>query len=275
MRMAASHKRVVLVTGASSGIGHACAEFLAGRGYRVYGASRRPVASPMVESISMDIRDEAAVRDAVASVIAREGRIDILVNNAGIAIAGAVEDTSIEEARDQFDVNFFGVLRVCRAVLPGMRERRQQQSGYIVNIGSIGGLVAIPYQGLYSASKFALEGLSESLRLEVRPFGVHVALIEPGDHRTGLTDNRRRTAESASNPAYRAGFQRAAERMAADERNGPQPEAVARLLARIVSNPRPRLRYTVGPVPQRAAIWLKRLMPYALVEKVMDYYYSR
>lgn len=272
MRMAATQKRVVLVTGASSGIGRACAEFLAGRGYRVYGASRRQAESSLVESISMDVRDDASVRDAVAAVIAREGRIDILVNNAGIGIAGAVEDTTIEEAREQFDVNFFGVLRTCREVLPGMREQR---AGYIVNIGSIGGLVAIPYQGLYSASKFALEGLSESLRLEVSPFGVRVVLIEPGDHRTGFTDNRRMTAESRSNPAYLARFQRAGERMAADEQSGPEPEAVARLLFRIVTNPRPRLRYTVGPAPQRAAIWLKRLMPYALVEKVMDYYYSR
>jgi NAD(P)-dependent dehydrogenase (short-subunit alcohol dehydrogenase family) len=272
MRMAASQKRVVLVTGASSGIGRACAEFLAGRGHKVYGASRRPVGSPLVESISMDIRDDASVRDAVAGVIAREGRIDILVNNAGIAVAGAVEDTSIVEAREQFDVNFFGVLRMCRAVLPGMRERR---AGCIVNIGSIGGLVAIPYQGLYSASKFALEGLSESLRLEMSQFGVHVVLIEPGDHRTGLTQNRRRTAESGSNPAYSARFQRAAERMGADEQNGPEPEAVARLLLRIVGNPKPRLRYTVGPTPQRAAIWLKRLMPYAVVEKVLEIYYSR
>jgi len=220
----------------------------------------------------MDVRDDASVRDAVAGVIAREGRIDIVVNSAGIAIAGAVEDTSIEEAREQFDVNFFGVLRVCRAVMPIMREQR---AGYIVNIGSIGGLVAIPYQGLYSASKFALEGLSESMRLEGVQFGVRVVLIEPGDHRTGLTVNRRRTEESQSNLAYRDRFHRAVERTAADEQNGPEPEAVARLLYRIVTNPRPRLRYTVGPIPERATIWLKRLLPYSLVEKVMDFYYSR
>ena len=270
--MAAAQKRVVLVTGASSGIGYACAELLAARGYRVYGASRRPVASPLVEPISMDVRDDASVHDAAAQIIAREGRIDIVVNNAGIAIAGAVEDTSIEEAREQFDVNFFGVMRVCRAVLPALREQR---TGYIVNIGSIGGLVAIPFQGLYSASKFALEGLSESLRLEVSRFGVHVVLIEPGDHRTGLTGNRRNTMDSQSNPAYRDRFQRAVERMAAYEQHGPEPQAVAHLLLRIVNNPRPRLRYATGPIPERAAIWLKRLMPYSVVEKVMDFYYSR
>jgi NAD(P)-dependent dehydrogenase (short-subunit alcohol dehydrogenase family) len=272
MRVAESESRVVLVTGASSGIGLACAEFLAGRGYRVYGASRRPVASARVESIAMDVTDEASVRDAIDRVIGREGRIDVAVNNAGMAIAGAVEDTSIEEAREQFDVNFFGVLRVCREVLPAMREQR---SGHIVNIGSIGGLVAIPYQGLYSASKFALEGLTESLRMEVRQFGVRVALIEPGDHRTGLTENRRRTAGSQTNPAHHGRFHRAVERMAADEQKGPAPEAVARLLHRILTHPSPRLRYTVGPVPERAAVWLKRLTPYALVEKVMQAYYSR
>jgi NAD(P)-dependent dehydrogenase (short-subunit alcohol dehydrogenase family) len=270
--MAASRNKVALVTGASSGIGRACAELLAARGYRVYGASRRPAASSGVEPISIDVRDDASVRDAVATVIAREGRIDIVVNNAGIAIAGAVEDTSIEEARDQFDVNFFGVLRVCRAVLPVMREQR---SGYVVNVGSIGGLVAIPYQGIYSASKFALEGFSESLRLEVSGLGVHVVLIEPGDHRTGLTGNRRMTVDSQINPVYTDRFRRAVERMAADEQNGPEPETVARLLLRIVTSPQPRLRYTVGPIPERAAIWVKRLMPYSLVEKAMNFYYSR
>ena len=269
--MAASRKRVVLVTGASSGIGRACAELLAARGYHVYGASRRPLEST-VEPIVMDVTDDASVRDAVARVIAREGRIDIVVNNAGIGIAGAIEDTSVEEAREQFEVNFFGVLRVCRAVVPVLRKQR---ASYIVNIGSIGGLIAIPYQGLYSASKFALEGLTESLRLEVRPFGVHVVLIEPGDHRTAFTGNRRRTADSQSNAAYNARFHRAVERMAADEQSGPGPEAVARLLLRIVRKAQPRLRYTTGPTPQRAAVWLKRLTPYALVEKLMDFYYSR
>jgi NAD(P)-dependent dehydrogenase (short-subunit alcohol dehydrogenase family) len=254
------------VTGASSGIGKSCAEHLAKSGYRVYGASRRSAALPM------DVRDDASVRAAVADLITREGRIDVVVNNAGIAIAGAVEDTSIEEAIEQFDVNFFGVLRVCRAVLPHMRERR---SGCIVNIGSIAGLAAVPYQGLYSASKFALDGLSEALRLEVRPFGIRVVLVEPGDHRTGLTENRRPTAAARANPAYRDRFERAVKRMAADERNGPPPEAVARLLHRIIQLKKPRLRYTVGPVAERAVPLLKRALPYAAIEKMVDLYYSR
>lgn len=258
-------KRVALVTGASSGIGRACAQLLAARGLRVYAASR-------TAALHMDVTDEVSVRAAVDEIIRNEGRLDVVVNNAGIAIAGAVEDTSIAEARAQFDVNLFGTLRVCRAVLPILREQR---SGYIVNIGSIGGLVAIPYQGLYSASKFALEGLTESLRLEAGHFGVNVVLIEPGDHRTSLTENRLRTAESRINPAYRDRCDRAIAKMASDEQAGAAPEATARLLCRIVNQPRPRLRYTVGPAPERAAVWLKRLMPYSVVEKVVDFYYSR
>jgi NAD(P)-dependent dehydrogenase (short-subunit alcohol dehydrogenase family) len=220
----------------------------------------------------MDVTNDDSVRTAVGEIVRHEGRLDVVVNNAGTALAGAVEDTSLEEARAQFDVNFFGVLRVCRAALPILRR---QKSGYIVNIGSIGGLVALPYQGLYSASKFALEGLTESLRLEVACLGVNVVLIEPGDHRTSLTGNRLRTAESQSNPVYRERCDRAIARTATDEQAGNAPEAVARLLCRIVNRPHPRLRYTVGPAPQRAAIWLKRLTPYAVVEKIMGRYYSR
>ena len=207
--------RVVLITGASSGIGRCCAELLAARGCKVYGASRRPVAIAGVEPLAMDVTDDGSVLRAVAAVMDREGRVDVLVNNAGIAIAGALEDCCIADAKEQFDVNLFGALRVCRAVLPAMRRQR---SGYIINIGSIGGLIAIPFQGLYSASKFALEGLSESLRLEVRDFGIQVVLIEPGDHRTALTCNRR----FVESDVYRERFDCAVARMACDEQGGPQ-----------------------------------------------------
>lgn len=260
--------RVVLITGASSGIGRCCAELLAARGFQVYGASRRAVAIAGVEPLAMDVTDDDSVSRAVAAVMEREGRVDVVVNNAGIAIAGAVEDCCIADAKEQFDVNVFGALRVCRAVLPVMRRQR---TGYIINVGSIGGLVAIPYQGLYSASKFALEGLSESLRLEVRDFGIRVVLIEPGDHRTALTANRR----LVESDIYRDRFDCAVARMACDEQNGPRPEGVARLVYRVIQKPHPRLRYTVGPVMQRAAVWLKRLMPYSVVEKAMRHYYQR
>lgn len=265
-------KAVILVTGASSGIGASCAALLASSGYHVYGGSRGPVTAPGVEPIALDVADDASVAQSIQTILAREGRLDVLVNNAGFGIAGAIEDTSVEEAKAQFEVNFFGILRMCRAVLPGMRRER---AGYIVNIGSIGGLIAIPFQAFYSASKFALEGFSEALRLEVGPLGIHVVLIEPGDHRTSFTQNRQSTRGSQAGSAYRDRFERSIARMAADEQGGPSPEGIARLLHKVISNPHPRLRYTAGPPAQRAAVWLKRILPYAVMEKIMRDHYSR
>jgi NAD(P)-dependent dehydrogenase (short-subunit alcohol dehydrogenase family) len=273
--MEKENPRVVLVTGASSGIGLACATHLAGRGFRVYGTSRRAAAgSPAPGNLTMltaDVTDDGSVEQAVATVLEREGRLDIVVNNAGMGIAGPVENTSTEQAKGQFEVNFFGALRVCRAVLPAMRRQR---SGYIINIGSIGGILAIPYQSMYSASKFALEGLSEALRMEVRPFGIRVVIIEPGDHKTALTENRQFTALSGAAEAYSPSLEAALLKTAHDEQSGPGPEQIARLLYRIVNHRHPRLRYTIGPAPQRAAVWLKRLMPYSVLEYSMRTYYG-
>lgn len=262
--------QVVLVTGASTGIGAGCAEFLAKRGYRVYGGARGAVTAPGVEPLTLDVTSDSSVARAAGTIREREGRLDVLVNNAGWGIAGAIEDTSVEEAQEQFDVNFFGVLRMCRAVLPIMRE---QNTGYIVNMGSIGGLIGIPFQGFYSASKFALEGFSEALRLEARPFGIHVVLIEPGDHRTAFTEKRRWAKAAAEGSVYADRCRRAIARMAADEQGGPSPEGIARLLHQVLQNANPRLRYTAGPVAQRAAVWLKRAMPYAVIEKMMRDHY--
>jgi NAD(P)-dependent dehydrogenase (short-subunit alcohol dehydrogenase family) len=265
--MVRENQRVVLVTGASSGIGLACATYLAERGFRVYGTSRRSTTGPAAFTmLTADVTDDRSVEQAVATVLAREGRLDIVVNNAGMGIAGPVEDTTIEEARKQLEVNFFGAFRVSRAALPAMRSRR---GGYIVNIGSIAGLIALPYQGVYSASKFALEGLSEALRIEVRPFGIRVVIIEPGDHKTGITQNRHVTQST-----YGQSFEAALARTAHDEQNGPGPEQIARLLYRIVNQPNPRFRHTVGPAAQRASVWLKRLLPNSVVEFGVRHYFG-
>jgi NAD(P)-dependent dehydrogenase (short-subunit alcohol dehydrogenase family) len=271
--MSAARQPVVLVTGASSGIGQCCASLLARKGYRVYGASRSAVsANDGVVPLRMDVTLDDSVRAGCDSLLEREGRLDVLINGAGMGIAGALEDTSPEEAREQFEVNLFGVLRVCRAALPIMR---QQGAGYIVNIGSIGGVIAIPYQGVYSASKFALEGLTECLRMEVKGFGIRVVLIEPGDHRTGFTKNRRCTAGSSENQVYRAAFGRAIQRMAEDEQAGPAPDRVAQLVYDVIQMRNPRLRYTTGPSAQRWAVWLKRFAPNALVARIITAYYAR
>ena len=259
--------RVALITGTSSGIGRACATHLTACGVRVYGTSRHPSADTMLE---MDVTDDASVQRGIDTILEREGRLDIVVNNAGIAIAGPLELTSVQEAKHQMDVNLFGAFRVCRAVLPIMRR---QGRGYIVNIGSIGGLIAIPYQPMYSASKFALEGMTESLRLEVRAFGIRVVLIEPGDTRTEITANRRPAAATVDQQVYRS-FAAALKRTSDDEQNGPGPEGVAHLLWRVVNSTNPRLRYTVGPATQRAAVWMKRFLPNAVVEAGMRSYYG-
>ncbi len=266
---------VVLITGASSGFGKACADHLAQLGYRVYGTSRRatfPEGSPQnyPRMIPMDVCDDGSVRAAVDFVLAAEGKLDVLVNNAGLGMAGAVEDTSLEEAKMLFETNFFGVHRVCRAVLPTLREQR---SGLIVNISSIGGLIAIPFQGFYSASKFATEALTEALRMEVMPFGIRVTMLEPGDFKTDLTDNRIFANQSSTNPTYQAACQRAVTVMEHDERHGAAPIELARTLATVIEKRSPRPRYAIGMLAQRLAIWLRRLLPNRLVERaIMSYY---
>ncbi len=258
MMRAMNAEHVILVTGASSGIGRACAELLAARGHRVYGTSRRGGDDRAgVKMLAMDVDDDASVMRGVEKIIADEGRIDVVVNNAGFAIAGAVEDTSIEEARAQFETNVFGVLRVCRAALPHMRT---QKAGLIVNVSSLGGIFGMPFSGLYSASKFAVEGLSEALALETRRFGVRVVLVEPGDMRTGLPEARRDVA-AANGSAYEPAFRNVMKLSKRDEDKAPEPVAVARLVGRIVASKRPKLRYSVGMFSQRIVVWLKRLLP--------------
>jgi short-subunit dehydrogenase len=213
--------------------------------------------------IAMDVDDDRSVNEGVRTLLDRAGRIDAVINNAGWGLMGSVEDTALDEAKAQLETNFFGVLRVCRAVLPVMR---QQGGGHVVNISSLGGIVGLPFSGLYSASKFALEGVSESLRWETRRFGVRVVLVEPGDFRSNFTAARRMTKDSAVNPAYREALARARAAQEKEELNGPGPESIARLVEKILKNANPRLRYTVGMPGQRIVSPLKRLLPQRLFE---------
>ena len=264
--------RVVLITGASSGIGLACARRLAQKGYRVFGTSRR--AQPEMEEafswVQMDVDDESSVRQGVAEVLERAGRLDVLISNAGIGYAGAVEDTSLEEARETFETNFFGTLRLCRAALPHMRQRG---SGCIVVIGSLAGLIALPFQGLYSASKFALEGLCEALRMEVRPFGIRVVLIEPGDTRTGFTAHRRWVRAARAGSAYEQAARRALAVQEHDETHGVSPEWTARTVERVLRLRSPRLRYKAAGAFQRLAASFKRFLPETWFEWGLRKYY--
>jgi NAD(P)-dependent dehydrogenase (short-subunit alcohol dehydrogenase family) len=243
----------VLVTGASSGLGAATASHLAALGHRVYAASRRGTvdAASAARPLTMDVDDDASVVRAIDEVSREEGRIDVVVNCAGYGVAGPIEETPVVMAQAQFNTNVFGVMRVCQRVLPLMRSRR---SGVIVNVTSIAGELSLPFQGIYSATKFAVEGLSEALRAEVRPFGIHVVLVQPGDFRTGFTDARRTVATDHS--AYAERCRQVLDIAARDERAGADPRRLARLIARIVANRKPKLRYAVGPSAQE---WLMRL----------------
>ncbi len=265
--MSESRRKVVLITGASSGIGLACAELLGARGHAVHGTSRHPAKDGAHHRMRvLDVTDDASVRRVVEGVLADEGRLDVVVNCAGFVLSGAVEDVSVEEAWRQMDTNFFGVLRMCKAVLPAMRAQR---AGLIINISSMGGAAGLPFQGLYSASKFALEGLTESLRQEVAAFGVEATLVQPGDVRTRVREYRVRASQSGPGSAYREDFEKVLERMEAGEGAGVPPEVVARKVQALVERPRVDVRYSVGHLSQRVALVSKRLLPARTFEHIV------
>lgn len=268
------HGRVALITGASSGIGAETVRLLAQNGYIVYGASRRgtlPFAfGEYPKGLAMDVTGEGSVREGVARVLAAEGRLDILVHAAGNGLSGPVESSAAADAAAQMDVNYYGALRLLNEALPIMRRQR---SGLVVLVGSVGGEFAIPYQTLYSSSKAALAMLSDGLRLEMKPFGVHATLIEPGDVRTGFTAARRQVSAGCPE-AYQDAMQTAIARMERDERNGMPPEKVAAAILKAAESKRPRARKVVGGT-YAAFVFLKRLLPGALVERLLYGMYLR
>jgi NAD(P)-dependent dehydrogenase (short-subunit alcohol dehydrogenase family) len=259
-----SDQRVVLITGASSGVGQSAARLLAQRGYRTFGSSRNPpaaVAIPGVEMVPLDVREEDSVRACVETVARRSGRIDVLINNAGYEQAGALEEISTEEARTQFETNFFGVVRMINAVLPLMRR---QTSGRIINVSSLTGLTAAPFMGIYSASKFALEGYSEALRHEVRPFNIHVSMTEAGFLRTPMMNHRQVAARRMTE--YEPWRERALTAIRAHEERSDGPELVAEALLEIVTSDAPHLRYLIGKQAKSVAR-LRRFLPAAMFEQ--------
>jgi|SRR5215475_8242427 len=253
--------RVVLITGASSGIGRATAELLAARGYQVFGGVRAPATTrPLagVELVPLDVRDEASVEACVERVSSRAGRIDVLVNNAGVNLVGAIEETSISQAQALFDTNVIGVLRMMQAVLPGMRR---QGAGQIINISSILGFLPAPYMGVYASTKHAVEGLSESLDHEARAFGVRVVLIEPPYIRTNL-DASAAQAEGRIE-AYAPQRHRTAALITQKTNTAPEPKLVAEEVLRATEGPY-RMRRPIGQAALLSG--LRRLLPARLFE---------
>ena len=258
-----SNQKVVLITGASSGVGQTTARLLSGKGFKVFGTSRNPAGSeamPGVEMLPLDVRSDDSVAACVNAVIKAAGHIDVLVNNAAYELAGAVEEISIDEAKEQFETNYFGVARMVKAVLPSMRQRKQ---GQIVNVSSLSGLSAIPFMGIYSASKFALEGFTEALRLEVAPFNIHVSLTEAGFLKTPMMNKRQVSAGQLKD--YELRRQSAFEAILDQELKAPGPEVVSQTIFRIITTKKPRLHYLIG-TQANIATRLQRYLPESAYE---------
>lgn len=263
--------KVVLVTGASSGLGRATASLLANKGYRVYGTSRTSLDIDNVVGIVMDVTNLTSVHDGIKSIIDIEGHIDVVVNNAGMGIAGAIELATEEEIHQQMQTNFMGVVHVCRSVLPFFRK---QGSGIFIQISSIGGRIGLPYQGYYSCSKFAIEGFSEALASETSQFGIKTVIIEPGDFATNFTARRTKSENTMANSDYSKSFSRAIGVAEQEENNGLKPVKVAQTIERIIRSKNPKLRYVVANTEQRMSLILKSLLPDRWFVKILSRYYK-
>jgi short-subunit dehydrogenase len=232
-----NQNKVIIITGGSSGIGKACLDILTKRGYIVFGTSRKarfPEKDDKVQNlIQLDVTDDISIERAVNYIVDNYHRIDVLVNNAGIAIAGSLEDTSLEEAKSQLDTNFWGPVRLCKAVIPIMRE---QKCGMIVNISSLAGIISLPFQAYYCASKYALEGLTAALRIELKPYNIHVSLIEPGDIHTNITKNRIIVTGTKRDSVYQETFNKVLNVIENGEKQGEVPLKVAFLLEKIITS---------------------------------------
>jgi NAD(P)-dependent dehydrogenase (short-subunit alcohol dehydrogenase family) len=254
---------VAIVTGASGGIGEAAARALAAAGYRVFGTSRRAPSSKEsgIEYVVCDVTSDESVKAAVGAVLSKAGRIDLLVNNAGVGLLAGAEESSLEQAKSLFDVNVFGVIRMTNAVLPTMRRQR---SGRIVNISSVMGFIPAPFMALYSASKHAVEGYSESLDHEVRESGIRVVLVEPAYTRTAFEGNVYRPDRQLD--VYLPGRSNAEAALRDGMKNADAPELVATAVVQAATAATPRHRYTAGRIARQVSL-LRRFVPESAFDK--------
>jgi NAD(P)-dependent dehydrogenase (short-subunit alcohol dehydrogenase family) len=262
--MTKTNNNVALVTGASSGIGLVTARALANAGYRVFGTSRKPVASTQgVSMVVCDVRDEASVRALIEEVVRQTGQIDLVVNNAGIGLLGGAEESSAGQIQRLFDVNVFGVARVVNAVLPLMRK---QKSGRIINMSSLLGLIPSPFNAFYASTKHAIEGYTESLDHEVRAFGIRAILVKPGLTRTSFEENLSHADQPL--PAYEVERARSESLMRKWVEAGDPPEVVASTVVRAATATRPKLRYSAGK-QSRQVRSLRRFLPERFVDGML------
>ena len=264
--------KVVLITGGSSGIGKSIGEFLHQKGFVVYGTSRNPekITNSIFPLVALDVRDKQSIVNCVAEVIEKSGRLDIVINNAGVGITGPIEEIPTEEIRNNFETNLFGPIEVMKAVLPQMRE---QKSGLIINITSIAGYMGLPYRGIYSASKGALELITEALRMEVKSFGIQITNVAPGDFATNIAAGRYH-APVVKGSAYEVPYGNTLKEMDSHVDSGSNPSEMAEAIFAIIKTDKPKVHYKVGAFMQKFSIVLKRILPDTVYEKMLMNHYK-
>ena len=264
--------KVVLITGGSSGIGKAIGEYLHHKGFVVYGTSRNPdqITHSVFPLVALDVRNPESIATAVAKIISISGRLDVVINNAGIGITGPLEEIPTQEIKNNFETNFFGPIEVMRAALPQMRL---QKSGLIINITSIAGYMGLPYRSVYSASKGALELITESLRMEVKSFGIQITNVAPGDFATNIASGRFH-APVIKGSDYEIPYRNTLKMMDEHVDSGSNPDEMAEAVYQIIQNPSPRIHYKVGIFMQQFSIVLKRILPDKVYEKMLMKHYK-
>ena len=264
--------KVVLITGGSSGIGKSIGEFLHKKDFIVYGTSRNPekVVNSIFPLLILDVKNTETIKEAIAQVIAISGRLDIVINNAGVGITGPLEEIPTQEIKNNFETNFFGPIEVMKAVLPQMRL---QKSGLIINITSIAGYMGLPYRSVYSASKGALELITEALRMEVKSFGIQITNVAPGDFATNIASGRFH-APLIKGSAYEIAYGNTLKMMDEHVDSGSNPNEMAEAIYKIIQNPNPRIHYKVGIFMQKFSIVLKRILPDKVYEKMLMNHYK-
>ena len=264
--------KVVLITGGSSGIGKSIGEFLSAKGFIVYGTSRNPekYKQSKFPILALDVKDEATISETVNTIIDKEGQLDVVINNAGAGITGPIEETPNAEIKNNFDTNFFGPINVIKAVLPQMRK---QHAGLIINITSIAGYMGLPYRGVYSASKGALELLTEAFRMEIKDFNIKMTNIAPGDFATNIAAGRYHAPLLDDSP-YKKPYGDTLDLMNTHVDNGSDPDMMAKSVYRIINTPNPKVHYKVGEFIQKFSIVLKRILPDKVYEKLLMKHYK-
>ena len=264
--------KVVLITGGSSGIGKSVGEFLTQKGFTVYGTSRNPerYTDSQFGLVKLDVSDPTSIEEAVKTVIQEHGRLDVLVNNAGAGITGPIEETPEAEIQRNFETNFFGPIRVIKAVLPQMRI---QKSGLVINVTSIAGYMGLPYRGIYSASKGALELITEAFRMEIKDFNIHMTNVAPGDFATNIAAGRYHAPVLERSP-YKKSYGDTLNLMDAHVSGGKDPQLMAAAIYKIINTPHPKIHYKVGEIMQKFSIVLKRILPDKVYEKMLMKHYK-